>query len=82
MTVREDIFLARVFKDYYIESIDTNIIRAPPKLVNREFAFQFWNIPGMTRHVKINEITDLKRFLRTRSFQHIYRSGAYYDYPD
>ncbi|MBD3227207.1 MAG: hypothetical protein GF329_03380 [Candidatus Lokiarchaeota archaeon] len=75
-------FLSRMFKEYYIRGITEKSITSPYKIENREFAFIFWNSPGMNRHVKLTEISGLINILKKDTFRHIYISGAYYRYPD
>ncbi|TFF87889.1 MAG: hypothetical protein EU549_03995 [Promethearchaeota archaeon] len=75
-------FLSRMFKEYYVRGLNDGSIKPPRKIENREFAFIFWNSPGMHRHVKLTKITELTNVLKNDTFQHVYLSGAYYRYPD
>jgi DNA primase catalytic subunit len=83
LEVNTKILLSRVFRAYYLRGFAENTIPAPTKLTNREFAFTFWDTPGMSRHIKLKNILELRDIvLKGASFQNIYMSGAYYQYPN
>jgi len=81
-SIKTNQFLIRMFREYYLRKLSKNAIPPPDKIQNREFAFAFWDIKGLVRHIKLDKIMELKKFLKGNTFQHIYISGAYYQYPN
>ena len=75
-------FLNQAFTRYYLTALNNNTITPPKYISQREFAFVFWGINQMIRHTKIDQIGQLRRYLKDNAFKHIYISGAYYKYPD
>jgi DNA primase small subunit len=70
-----------MFGEYYVRSLKEKTIHTPKNIKNKEFAFIFWNMSGMHRHVQLLNISDLLKYLERDSFRHVYISGARYRYP-
>ena len=71
--------LRKMFSEYYRSNADK--IEPPKRLPNREFGFVLFHSQGMIRHVAFRELTELSRFMKTRTPMHAYYSSAYYRSP-
>lgn len=60
----------------------SELVEEPSDLTHREFAFTFFDRPGMSRHIVFSSAKEMREFLARNVPQHAYYSSAYYEYPD
>ena len=68
------------FKAYYSRA--SSLVEEPSEIAQREFAFAFFDRPGMHRHIVFRDAAELRGFVARSVPRHAYYSSAYYRYPD
>lgn len=71
--------LESLFREYYSKNSDK--IFEPPKIENREFAFQTFKGQGMLRHIAFENSKEMREYIKNLVPQHAYYSTAFYVLP-
>jgi len=79
MNEKTSAILESLFKSYYIKNKQR--IFEPPKLKNREFAFQTFKSEGMIRHLAFENIEELRKYIVKTVPKHAFYSTAIYVLP-
>ncbi|MHA1506874.1 MAG: DNA primase small subunit domain-containing protein [Candidatus Asgardarchaeia archaeon] len=68
----------RKFRDYYLRAK----LYKPPEMERREFAFIHMDKGIMLRHMKFQNLKELKGYIIRNIPSHVYYSSAIYEFPD
>ncbi|MDP8012075.1 MAG: DNA primase catalytic subunit PriS [Thermoplasmata archaeon] len=71
-------FVQKKFQEYYIK----NKVILPPRFIQREYGFMFFEKEGMVRHLKFSSENEIMEFIRKNVPAHSYYSSAYYKNPE
>ncbi len=72
----------RYLRQRFLEYYRGHDLDLPQRFGRREWAFVFFDRPGMARHIGFATREDLRAFTNSRGPMHLYYSTAYYQKPD